>query len=180
MILERAEHRHVVLERGVHVQATDDMEFAREAVLRVIGFRHHLVERIAIRAFLFRQSRIRAEDTCLPQDAHVRGIDVLVGGECDAIAIPRSIGRVRKAAEPEQIRSAEEQRALVVGQPRATLHLVRNRQQQRIAKQRAIDRDEGRHQSPKRLIARDTLCPPNPKLFDSATRTSRLAILFGV
>jgi hypothetical protein len=47
----------------------------------------HLFERSGVRAVLLRNPRERAERAGIPQDADVRRIDVLIGGEEYAIAV---------------------------------------------------------------------------------------------
>ena len=114
------------------------------AVARRLGLGQHLLQRVAIRALFLRQARVRAEHAGLPQDADVRRIDVLVGGEGDAVAVLRAVHRVGQCAEAEQVRRAEERDAVVVREPLAALRPCRRSgtaPDREIA--RAVERDGG-------------------------------------
>ena len=147
--LERAKHRRVVVEPRLHVEAADDVELARQAVARGRRFREHLLERVAIRAVFLRKARVRAEHARLAQDADVRRVDVLVGGERDAIAVLRAVHGVRERARrrggPACGRAT---RALGVRESLARRDLVGDRAKRRIARCRSrLDRHAQRSRS---------------------------------
>src|SRR5450759_3229948 len=67
--LEAAKHFTVVLETGLHVESTDDMELLRQPIGGRLGFGEYLVERVVICTFLLRQSREGEQDAGLAQIA---------------------------------------------------------------------------------------------------------------
>jgi hypothetical protein len=110
---------------------------------------------------------------------------VLIRRESDAIAMARPIRGIRESADAEEIRGAEEQYAVFNSESLASLDLVGDGKKYGVADQRAVhgrrrERMDRHGQPSNRFTAIDTLCPPNPKLLESAARTSRLAALFGV
>ncbi len=98
-----------------------------------------LVERVAIRAFLFRQARVRAEDARLPQDADVGRVDVLVGREGDAVAVLGPVHRVGHVADSEQVAALEERDAVHRRETLAALDLRRDGTKRRIADQPRVE-----------------------------------------
>ncbi len=99
LALERTEHRRVVLEPRLHIEAADDVELLRQAVAGRLGLGEDLLERVPVRAVFLRQPRIPAEDAGLPQDADVRRVDVLIRREGDDVAVLRAVHRVRQRAD---------------------------------------------------------------------------------
>ena len=143
--LEPAKHLVVVGESRLHVEPTNDVELAGHATGRALGFRIHLLHRVAVRAVLLWQARIGAEDARLPKDADVRGIDVLIGRKGDAIAMPGAVRSVSHCAKSKQIGSAKERNAVVHGEALACDHLVGDGKQRRVGNACAIERDGEGH-----------------------------------
>ena len=105
-------------------------------------------------------------------DADVRGVDVLVGGEGDGVAVLRAIHAVGQRADRDQVVRLV-QRERVRGVEAFTGgDLLRDARDDRVGHEWAY--------SVKRRIARQTLWPPNPNELLRTTSTRRCTGLFGV
>ena len=144
--LERAEHRRVVLEPRLHVEAADDVELARDRAVGPIGFGEHLVERVAIRALFLGQACIPAEGARRAQDADVGGIDVLVGRERHAVAVTHPVGGIGHRTDPQQIGRPEERDPVGNGEALPGDQLFADRKERRITQSGQIERHSKRHQ----------------------------------
>src|SRR6266699_1513084 len=166
--LEAAEHVDVVGEPQLGMQAPHDVELARRVVARRVGLGEDLVETPGIRALLLRHAREGAEDARVAQHAHVRGVDVLIRGEAHTVAVAPAVHLIGKPPDGEQVVRVEQRERVVARQPLAALDLVRDGSERRPSVHHAA-----------RRMASVTLCPPNPKEFESATSTCRFTALLG-
>jgi hypothetical protein len=180
--LEGAEHLGVVLQPGLHVEPADDVELPRERRVRLIRLGQHLLQRVAVRTLLLGQARVRAEHAGLAQRADVGRVDVLVGGEGDAVAVHRAVAGVGQGAEAVQVRRPEQGDALVGRQALAALNLVGDGQEGRIGDPAPVHFRRSGHcgHSSQRRTASVTLWPPKPKLLLSAACIWRGTAVLGV
>src|SRR5690242_28465 len=165
---EPAEHLQVIRQTQLGMQAAHDVKLAGGVVAGGFGLGEHFVERAGVRAVLPGHPRERTEHARVAQDAHVGGVDVLVGGEGDAVAVLATVRLVRQAADGEEVVRAEQRERVVARQAFVARDLVRDRVERGIAARHAA-----------RRIASVTLCPPNPNEFERATSTDRLTALLG-
>src|SRR4029077_787044 len=166
--LEAAEHVDVVAEPQLGMQAPHDVKLARRVIARRVGLGEDLVETPRVRAFLLRHARKGAEDARVAQHAHVRGVDVLIRGEAHAVAVAPAVHLIGEPPNGEQIVRVEQRERVVARQPLAALDLLRD----------GTERGPSVHYAARRM-ASVTLCPPNPKEFESATSTCRFTALLG-
>ncbi len=115
------------------MKAAHDVELARRHPARLLRLVVHLLERPRVRTLFLRHPGERAEHAGVPEDADVGRIDVLVGREQDAVAVPARVGEVRQAAEPEEIGRSVERHAVRGVQPLAGKHLVGERVEGRVS-----------------------------------------------
>src|SRR5437660_4535945 len=162
-LLEAAEHVDIVREPELGMEPAHDVKLARRVVARRVGFREYFLEAPRVGAVFFRHPGERTEHAGVAQNADVRRIDVLVGGEVDAVAIAPSVCEVREVAEGEQVVRGKQREAILAGEPLAAFDLGRN----------------GCEGHATLFTASVTLCPPNPNEFDSAKSNCRLTALFG-
>jgi hypothetical protein len=132
-LLEPAEHVGVVTQPELGMQPADDVELARRHAARLLGLLEDLLQRPGVGPLLLRHAREGAEDAGVPQDADVGGIDVLIGGEEHAIAVPPAVGVVRQAAQPQEIGRRVERARIGRVQPFPPQHLFADRPQGGIA-----------------------------------------------
>src|SRR6266853_1696979 len=165
---EAAEHVDVVGEPQLGMQAPHDVELARRVVARRVGLGEDLFETPRVRAFLLRHAREGAEDARVAQHAHVRGVDVLIRGEAHTAAVAPAVHLIGEPPDGEQVVRVEQRERVVARQPLAALDLVRD----------GSERGRSVHHAARRM-ASVTLCPPNPKEFESATSTCRFTALLG-
>jgi hypothetical protein len=144
-LLEPAEHLAVVVEARLHIESPHDVELAHVGIRPCLGV--HLVHGVAVGAAFLWQTCVRAEHARLAQDADVRGVDVLVGGEVDAGAVSRAVRRIGEQANAQQIGRPEQRRAVGGGEALASLHFLGNGAQDGIAHASRIDLGyrHGRH-----------------------------------
>ena len=145
------------------MEAADDVEFARRIVARGVRLGEDLVETARVGPVFFGHPRERAEHAGVAQDADIGRIDVLVGGEVDALAVLARVGEGRESPDCQQVVRCEKREAILARQPFAPFDLVGNRSEVHGTL----------------LTASVTLCPPNPKELDSATFTCRSTAWFG-
>ncbi len=110
-----ADHVRVVAQAQLGVQPAHDVEFAGRRALGARRLRQHLVERAGVGALLLRHPREGAEHARVAQHADVGGVDVLVGGEEDALAVPargcaRRPGRRRRSGRGSRTGRARRRR----------------------------------------------------------------------
>ena len=139
--LEAAEHLAVVLEPGLHIESTDDMELLRQSIGRRLRFGVYLVERVVICAFFLRQPRKGAEDAGLTQVADVGRIDVLVGRERHDVAVLAAIGVVGKHPHSEEVGRCEEKLRVGVREALVRSHLFSHGSERAIGDLREVERD---------------------------------------
>src|SRR5579859_4801740 len=161
--LEAAKHVRVVRQLQLGMQAAHDMEFARRVIPRGVGFGEHFFQTPRVGAVFLRHPREGAEDAGVAQNADVGRIDVLVRREVDAVAVPPPVGEIGEAADRQQVRRCKKREAILARQSLAAFDLVGDRSEVHATL----------------LTASVTLCPPNPKEFDSATSTWRWTAWFG-
>ncbi len=140
--LDGPEHRRVVVEPGLHIEAADDVELAGHRVLGLPRLGHNLVERVAIRALFLGQARIAAEHAGGAQRADVRRVDVLVRREGDDVAVLGAVHRVGERADAGEVARFEHRDAVGLREPLALPHLFRDPAHHRIGD--ALDRDRQR------------------------------------
>src|SRR5581483_8590698 len=149
-------------------------------------FGQHLIERIAVRPFLFRQPRVSAEGARGAEYADVGGIDVLVCRERYDVAVLRAVDGVCKVPERGDVASPEESERVVGREALTRRKAVRDAVERGIADTGPFEGwtlirrrscrcagVHGDHQSERRRTARVALCPPNPLEFDNAAVTAR-------
>src|SRR5712691_2448221 len=169
-LAQAAEHGEVIVEPQLGMQAADDVELARGVVAGGVGLGEHVVERAGVGARLRRHARERAEHARVTQHADVGGVDVLVGGEVDAVAVVAAVGEVGEAADREEVGRVEQRQRVVPGQPLAALDLVSEGSECGVFLSAVV------HAA--RRTATVALCPPNPNELDRATSTLRFTTLF--
>src|SRR5207245_2995623 len=162
-LLQAAEHVDVVLEAQLGMQATDNVELAGWIVARGIGLGEHLVQAARVRAVFFRHPREGAEHAGVAQDADIRRIDVLIGGEVDALAVLAHVRKVREATDGQEVVRCKKREAILARQPLAAFDLVGDRSEIHAALR----------------TASVTLWPPKPNEFERATSTRRSTALLG-
>src|SRR3989440_12658759 len=96
--------------------------------------------------------------TLFRSHAHVRGVDVLVRGEAHTIAVAPAVHLIGEPPDGEQVVRVEQRERVVARQPLAALDFVRD----------GSERGPAVHHAARRM-ASVTLCPPNPKEFESGT-----------
>src|SRR5678809_127521 len=102
-LLEPTEHLRVIREARLHIEPADDVELAGQRAIGGGRFLPDLLHGVAVRALLFGESRVRAEDARLPQDADVGRVDVLIGGEHHPVAVLGAVYRVGEMADAGDI-----------------------------------------------------------------------------
>src|SRR6267378_3135162 len=145
------------------MQAAHDMELARGVVARGVGFGKDFFQTARVGAGFLGHAGKGAEDAGVAQDADVGRIDVLVGGEVDALAVLADVGQVRHLSQRQQVVRCKKREAILAREPLASVDLLRNRSETHAALR----------------TASVTLCPPKPNEFDSATSKCRCTALFG-
>src|SRR2546421_8849446 len=106
--------------------------------------------------------------TLFRSHAHVRGVDVLVRGEAHTVAVTSAVHLIGEPPDGEQVVRVEQRERVVARQPLAALDFVRD----------GSERGPSVHHAARRM-ASVTLCPPNPKEFESGTSTCRFTALLG-
>src|SRR5216117_940900 len=145
------------------MQAAHDMELARGVVARRVGFGKDFFQTARVGAGFLGHAGKGAEDAGVAQDADIGRIDVLVGGEVDALAVLARVREGRESPDCQQVVRCEKREAILARQPFATFDLVGNRSEVHGTL----------------LTASVTLWPPNPNELDSATFTCRSTAWFG-
>jgi hypothetical protein len=141
---EAAEHLGVIVQPRFHVEPTHDVELARHRAVRALRLGIHLIHRVAVRPLFLGQTRVRAEDAGLPQNADVGRVDVLIGREGDAVTVSRAVHCVGHVADSDDVAAFEECDAVFHREPLAMLDLVGERGKSRIADQRTVEWYGGR------------------------------------
>ena len=108
---------------------------------------------------------------------------MLVGRERHAVAVLGAIDRVGHVADAEQIGALEQRDAVGLREsrsPRSTLSAIGRSAGSLISARVESNRQWARRHSSNRLMASETLWPPNPKLLLNTARTARFTAVFGV
>src|SRR5206468_1120070 len=121
------DHALVILERPLGMMASHDVHLAS----LVAHHRHHVLDRVLVGAGLARLAPEATEGA--RQHADVRGRDVAIDDEVDAVALAAGLDVIRHAPDPEQVVGLEERRAVLAGQALARADLVPDRLEPAIA-----------------------------------------------
>ena len=106
------------------MEPAHDVELARRHAARLLRLVVDLLQRPGVRALLLRHAGERAEHAGVPKHADVRRVDVLIGGEEHAIAVPPGVGDLGQAAQAEQVGRRIEAKTVGGVQPDAGEHFL--------------------------------------------------------
>ncbi len=109
------------------MQPAHDVELARRHAPRLLRLVEDLLQRAGVGALLLRHPGERAEDAGVPEDADVGGIDVLIGGEEDPVAVPAPVGVVGQGSQTEQVGGRVQSETVCRRESLARLHLFGDR-----------------------------------------------------
>ena len=132
-LLQAPEHVEVVRQLELGVQAADDVEFSRRVFARRVGLREDFLEAAGIRAVFLRHAGKRTKHAGVAQNADVGRIDVLVGGEVNALAVVPPIGEIGKTADREQVGRSKKRETILACQTLRSLDLFRDWAEFRIS-----------------------------------------------
>ena len=119
----RPQHLPVECEGEVGVEPADDVDFGRPLRERLTGARLDLPEVVRIRTRLVCCPREGTEGA--PVDADVRVVDMAVDVEKDPVAVLPPVDQGGELSYCQEIVALEQKERLVVGDPRAGVHLFR-------------------------------------------------------
>ncbi len=108
------------------MQPADDVKLPRRIVARGVRFREYFLEAPRVGAVFFRHPGERTEHAGVAQNADVRRIDVLIGGEGDAVAVPAPVGEVRETPERQQVVRCKKREAILARQSLALFYFRRD------------------------------------------------------
>ena len=131
-LLQAPEHVEVVRQLELGVQAADDVEFTRWIFARRIGLREDFLEAAGVRAVFFRHAGKRTKHAGVAQNADVGRIDVLIGGEVDALAVVPPIGEIGKTADREQVGRSKKRETILARETFAAFDLCSNGNERRV------------------------------------------------
>src|SRR5215211_4842655 len=121
------------------MQTADDVELASGHSGGAPGLMKYLVERSRVRTLLLRHAREGAERARVPEDADVRGVDVLICGKEDPVSVAEPVGVIGECAESQKIRGGVKDYCVISAEPLAPAHLLGDRAEQRITQPSQVD-----------------------------------------
>ena len=131
-LLQAAEHVEVVRQLELGMQAADDVKLAGRVFARCIRLGEDFIQTARIRAIFLRHARKRAEHARIAQDADVRRVDVLIGGEIDTVAVLATVRDVCQATDGQQVGGCKKREAILAREPLAAFHFRGNGDELRI------------------------------------------------
>ena len=138
-LLQAAQHLAVPIESQLRMQAAHDVKFGDGFAVALAGLVPDLFERHRVRLGIALLLAERAQ--LATGHADIGGIDVAVDVEVSLVAVQALADLVRQPADAQQIRSAVNRQAVLVGQPLAGVDLGADRFEASVFKRGSHQKD---------------------------------------